>query len=516
MQIPRYEPSVGVPDAPNVRIARPVSEEAFGSGIGDAIQKAGHKLAVVAAQHQEENDRIQLSLMDAQHEAFVNDFLNQEKTNPDYEGTVARFQEANAAYLEQSLKSVPKRLHDYVAPMMQAKSLAYEGKVKGLFLEKQEQAGKAATMSALDIFVKNNDFAGYENEVNANKYLTPMEKEKLIQSGLKSIETNQIAAILEKDPYAKLNKEDYKAFDDTDWDAIQKDQRVAQNAAKQAFEDKQEVEHQNLIGVITKKQGTVSSILARIDKSILDNSDKAKLIKYTYSEFGLDEHGQAESSGSGGGSGGGGWSSHYGIDRNNPEVLRSMEDLIDNDTLTVKFKTYRDFRLATNKHLTHSTQERYKKYWEKNGKQYLTIDKAADAIFKKDVRTYGKDIAESPETLMHREDFIADLTDSVKEYEKKAGRKARSEEILKLSLELHSAKEIADPDSWFGLGWGSKKVPKHLIPDNVVNINDKYYVKPEGVAWNQKNQIWVLPPNGKDRLKPMKWVPDKSDLYNPD
>ena len=55
MRVPRYdEQQVGVPSVPSVRVQGSTSAEAFGAGIGEALQRAGQKLAVVAAKQQEE------------------------------------------------------------------------------------------------------------------------------------------------------------------------------------------------------------------------------------------------------------------------------------------------------------------------------------------------------------------------------------------------------------------------------------------------------------------------------
>jgi hypothetical protein len=49
MRVPTYERQVGMRDVPDVHISNTVTQESMGAGIGQAIEKAGMKLAYVAA-----------------------------------------------------------------------------------------------------------------------------------------------------------------------------------------------------------------------------------------------------------------------------------------------------------------------------------------------------------------------------------------------------------------------------------------------------------------------------------
>ena len=83
MRVPRYdEQQVGIPSVPSVRVQGSTSAEAFGAGIGEALQRAGQKLAVVAAKQQEEADRGTFALMSAKANAYAEEIYATEQGNP--------------------------------------------------------------------------------------------------------------------------------------------------------------------------------------------------------------------------------------------------------------------------------------------------------------------------------------------------------------------------------------------------------------------------------------------------
>jgi hypothetical protein len=227
MRVPKYEPQVGTPTPPSVRMGSAPNEEAFGAGIGDALQKAGAKLASIAARQQEEADRAEFMLMSAQADAFAEETYANEANNPDYEGTINRFQETFRKYGEGYMQRVPDRLKQKAEQLLEMKRLSYEGKFKGLFLAKQTDAIKSGYMKIYDTLVTGNKKEELLKAIPTFTQYSAQEREKLLQTGVekidkqvKELQYDDLVGIFSKNPWAKVDKTKYPLFDNRDWDKI--------------------------------------------------------------------------------------------------------------------------------------------------------------------------------------------------------------------------------------------------------------------------------------------------------
>ena len=162
MRVPRYdEQQVGVPSVPSVRVQGSTSAEAFGAGIGEALQRAGQKLAVVAAKQQEEADRGTFALMSAKANAYAEEIYATEQGNPDYEGMNDRFKKSWKEYKEKEIQALPDRLKPQASQMFDISGMSYDGKFKGLFIQKQNDHIKRQTDELVDTNLKSGDREGF-------------------------------------------------------------------------------------------------------------------------------------------------------------------------------------------------------------------------------------------------------------------------------------------------------------------------------------------------------------------
>ena len=166
MRVPRYdEPQVGIPSVPSVRVQGSTSAEAFGAGIGEALQRAGEKLAYVAVKQQEEADRSTFALLSAKANAFAEEVYANEQNNPDYEGMSDRFKEAWKGYKEKEIEALPDRLREKASQMFDISGMSYDGKFKGLFLKKQTDHIARQTDELVDTYLKSGDREGFARAV---------------------------------------------------------------------------------------------------------------------------------------------------------------------------------------------------------------------------------------------------------------------------------------------------------------------------------------------------------------
>lgn len=226
MRVPRYEQQAPVPQIPTVRMRDPVMPEAYGVGIGRVLQDAGNKLASVAAKQQEEADRMSLALLSAKADAYAEEVYVREQNDPDYEGTINRFNGDWEKYYGSTMESVPERLRDKAAQILEVKGMSYKPKFQGLFLTKQNDAIKAGYMATVDTLIQNKDLAGLTAHVPLMEKYSEQERQRILQAGTKQIEGaikedqfDGIMGVLMKTPYAKVDwsdKEKYPYFDNGD------------------------------------------------------------------------------------------------------------------------------------------------------------------------------------------------------------------------------------------------------------------------------------------------------------
>jgi len=197
---------------------------------------------MVAAKQQEEADRMSLALLSAKADAYAEEVYVREQNDPDYEGTINRFDGDWEKYRESVLKDAPERLRDKFSQVLEVKGLSYRPKFQGLFLSKQTDAIKAGYMATVDTLVKNKDLAGLNAQVPLMEKWSGQERQRVLQAGTKQIETamkdeqkDALMGVLMDDPFAKVNfadKERFPLFDNGDVVQLKSFQRARQNEVR--------------------------------------------------------------------------------------------------------------------------------------------------------------------------------------------------------------------------------------------------------------------------------------------
>ena len=221
MRVPTYERQVGMRDVPDVHISNTVTQESMGAGIGQAIEKAGMKLAYVAAKQQEEVDRAEFALLDAKADAYADELFMSESQNPDYEGTINRYKEGWRKYAEETAGSVPDRLREKAGRLLEMKGMAYEGKFKGLFLKKQTDHLKRTLDDTVTVLVKNHDEQGLVRAIEGSTVLSEEQKGDMIRKGRRLIQVDEIKGRLRENPYREdINWTEFDALMEGDKESL--------------------------------------------------------------------------------------------------------------------------------------------------------------------------------------------------------------------------------------------------------------------------------------------------------
>ena len=87
------------------------------------------------------------------------------KGNPDYEGMNDRFKKSWKEYKEKEIQALPDRLKQQASQMFDISGMSYDGKFKGLFIQKQNDSIKAGYMQTINTLANNGDIEGLKREI---------------------------------------------------------------------------------------------------------------------------------------------------------------------------------------------------------------------------------------------------------------------------------------------------------------------------------------------------------------
>lgn len=350
MRVPTYEQQVGVPSVPSVRVQGSTSPEAFGAGIGEALQRAGEKLAIVAVKQQEEADRSTFALLNAKASAYAEEIYANEQANPDYEGMNERFKTNWKEYKEKEISALPERLRQKATQMFDIAGMSYDGKFKGLFLQKQNDGIKAGYMQTIDTLVKNSDIEGLKREIPNMTLLSKVEQEKLLQGNIKAIQMDMIERVIDENPDAEIDKSAFDSLDQGDWNKVS-DWKKAGKRQQEVEQNKKDAElFDSVYGQIRSKSVGYKQALKNIDATGLTEREKWQLKDLAENVW---EIGKAT-----GGTG-------EGRVKTDDDTYWALQNMVSDKTLLEKHPTWESFYQAYKGSLSRTDLKTFLSYYRK-------------------------------------------------------------------------------------------------------------------------------------------------------
>jgi len=475
MRVPRYEEQqVGVPSVPSVRVQGSTSADAFGAGIGEALQRAGQKLAVVAAKQQEEADRGTFALMSAKANAYAEEIYATEQSNPDYEGMNDRFKKLWKEYKEKEIQALPDRLKQQASQMFDISGLSYDGKFKGLFIQKQNDFIKAGYMQTINTLANNGDIEGLKREIPHMTLLSKVEQEGLLQKNIKGIQLDMVEKVIDENPHAEIDKSAFYMLDTGDWNKVE-DMKKAGIRQLEIEQNKQDAEtYDNIVGIIRHKKEGYKNVLKTIESAPgLSEQEKLNLTKFAENTYGI-----GEGSSGGGSKAKGGSGSYWGA-----------MDMIDNETLYQKYPTWQSFFKEYRSKFTTTELKQFRSYYEKDGedddiKPVLKFNRAN--VARTVMTSLGIKDPVDQKTFMDNVNLTAKIADEEKR--SITGKPMNDDEFVEM-LSLFQKGKRKLTKTKFGIDWlaGDKKgIPMWKVPPDAQvkvdkNGNEIFIVVRDGI-----------------------------------
>ena len=482
MRVPRYdEQQVGVPSVPSVRVQGSTSAEAFGAGIGEALQRAGQKLAVVAAKQQEEADRGTFALMSAKANAYAEEIYATEQGNPDYEGMNDRFKKSWKEYKEKEIQALPDRLKQQASQMFDISGMSYDGKFKGLFIQKQNDSIKAGYMQTINTLANNGDIEGLKREIPNMTLLSKVEQEELLQKNIKGIQLDMVEKVIDENPHAEIDKSAFYMLDTGDWNKVE-DMKKAGIRQLEIEQNKQDAElFDNTYGQIRGKKLSYTQALKTIDATGLSEREKWQLKDLAEDVWEI---------GKGTGGVGGGKV------KTDDETYFSLQSMVMDKTLYDKYPTWESFYGAFKGSLGKTELKQFLSYYKKQGQ-----DDDVEPVVKFSRSSEANNLMQSIgiKDRTERLGFITNLNETVKIAEKTkrslTGQGLTDEEYLGVLADFGKKdvleRKALSKRSIFGR---DEKIDKWKVPPDAEKRQDK-----EG------NDIYVVFRNGQWQ----EWMPDE-------
>lgn len=478
MKVPRYdEQQVGIPSVPSVRVQGSTSAEAFGAGVGEALQRAGQKLAFVAAKQQEEADRGTFALLSAKANAYAEEIYANEQANPDYEGMNDRFKEAWKNYKEQEIANLPERLRGRAAQMFDISGLSYDGKFKGLFIQKQNDSIKAGYMQTINTLSNNGDIEGLKREVPNMALLSKVEQENILQKSIKGIQLDMVEKVIDENPDAEIDKSVFYMLDTGDWNKVE-DWRKARKRQQEIEKNKQDAElFDSVYGEVRGKKLGYRDALKKIDSTGLSEREKWQLkdLAEDVWEIGKKVGG--------------------GRVKTDDETYFALQGMVMDKTLYEEYPTWESFYSAFKGSLGRTELKQFMGYYKKQG------DGEPDSVIKFSRDSEATNLLKTLKITDRKERlaFINNLNETVKiaEKTKKAltGQGLTDEEYLDVLADF-SKKDVLERKAMTSRSiWGlDKEIDKWRIPPDAEKRQDK-----------DGNEIYVVFRNGQWQ----EWMPDE-------
>ena len=479
MRVPRYdEPQVGIPSVPSVRVQGNTSPQAFGAGIGEALQRAGEKLAYVAVKQQEEADRSTFALLSAKANAFAEEVYANEQNNPDYEGMNERFKEAWKGYKEKEIEALPDRLREKASQMFDISGMSYDGKFKGLFVQKQNDSIKAGYAQTINTLVKSGDIEGLKREVPNMRLLSKQEQEGLIRKNVKAIQLDMIEKVIDENPDAEIDKSVFDELDQGDWNKVN-DWKKAGKRQQEVEQNKQDAElFDNIYGQVRSKSMNYKQSLKVIDSTGLSEREKWQLKDLAEDVWEIGKGVKGD-----------------GRIKTDDDTYWALQDMVLNKTLFEEFPTWETFYKQFKGSLGKTELKQFFGYYKKQGK-----DDDVEPVVKFSRSSEANNLMSSLkiEDRAERLGFIKNLNETVTIAEKTkrslTGQGLTDEEYLDVLAEFGKKdtleRKAMTSKSVFGR---DIKISKWKIPPDAEKRQDK-----EG------NDIYVVFRNGQWQ----EWMPE--------
>lgn len=480
MRVPTYERQVGMRDVPDVHISNTVTQESMGAGIGQAIEKAGMKLAYVAAKQQEEVDRAEFALLDARADAYADELYVNEEQNGDYEGTINRYKEGWRKYIEETAESVPDRLREKAVRLLEIKGMAYEGKFKGLFLKKQTDHLKRTLDDTVSLLIKNHDEQGLVRAIEGSTVLSEEQKGALIRKGRRDIQVDVLEGLIRDNPDATWKKEDYDTLDEGDWEHIE-DFRKGKQRERDDLKDEQEAQQfDELFGSIRRKKVGYADAKRAIEATGFSEKDKFVLFDLLDKTW---EVGAFAKKGDGGGGDGGG-----GRVKTDPETYWQLNDMVLDETLLEKYPDWKSFYKNFKGKLSFTDLKGFMSYYKKQDPD----DDEPEVTFSRSSHVTQVLNDSKIKDPKERSAFLARVNVEAKALKKIKGKDLTDDEFIDLTAKLLEKKTL-QRKSRAGIDLLAKDEKGYA------------YQVPAGAKWNEQLGGYVVFKDGKWGL----WEPDK-------